>query len=308
MTELIVLTCASGRQCSGIIPLLYGKPSYLLRLVVNSTSSLQRLSKQWPAAEVVQANLRSPDDCSKILHGATAIVFIGPPYHPYEVTLGMNMIDAAVEETKTNKAFKHFIFSSAIHPELSKMLNHTHKRPIEEYLTESGLSYTILQPSTFMDNFIGVLVDQAASSAHKKGLFKATFNPNTPMSFSTVRDLADIVVKVITERARHFYATYQIVATFPITTTEFITQVGEALGIEFEIQQMPFEQACEIFTKSKTAGQEMDQQYKDGPERMLIYYNSRGLYGNPGVAEWLLGRPATSPADLALAKLKERSQ
>lgn len=35
---------------------------------------------------------------------------------------------------------------------LRKMMNHNCKRYVEEYVMESGLPYTILQPTTFMDN------------------------------------------------------------------------------------------------------------------------------------------------------------
>src|ERR1700761_8103340 len=186
MPELIVLTCASGRQCSAIIPQLYNDPAYALRLVVNSASSQQRLSTQWPDAEVTRANLQAPADCAQIIANASTILYIGPPFHPYEVAFGMNMIDAAVAESKKpHTAFRHFIFSSALHPELSKLLHHHQKAQIEEYLTESGLAYTVLQPSTFMDNFVGQLLGQA-NSPGKTGTFMAPFSPDVPMSFSSV--------------------------------------------------------------------------------------------------------------------------
>lgn len=59
-----------------------------------------------------------------------------------------NMIEAA----RTNK-IKHFVHSSVLLPSLRKLLHHKDKRHVEEALIESGLRYTILQPSNFMDNF-----------------------------------------------------------------------------------------------------------------------------------------------------------
>jgi uncharacterized protein YbjT (DUF2867 family) len=307
MPELIVLTCASGRQCSAIVPQLYADPRYSLRLVVNSESSRQRLSKQYPEAHVVQANLQVPPNCAKILEGATTIFYVGPPFHPYEVTFGMNIIDAAVGESKKpDSAFQHFIFSSALHPELTKLLHHHQKAQIEEYLTESGLQYTILQPSTFMDNFMPQLLGQKDSKG-EKGRFMAPFSPDVPMSFSCVRDHAELAVKVIEQRQRHFYATYQVVSTLPMTLREYLSQVSRAMGKEFEIEKVPFEQASQMFTKITWGeGQDLGQEYKDAPERMLLYYNSRGLHGNPGVLEWLIGRKPMGPWELARLKLEKK--
>ncbi|ETI26403.1 hypothetical protein G647_03180 [Cladophialophora carrionii CBS 160.54] len=306
MPELIVLTCASGRQCSAIIPHLYSNPQYTLRLVVNSPSSRERLSKQWPDAEVIQADLHVPDECAKIVTRATTLLYIGPPFHPHEVTFGMNMIDAAVRESKTQAApFRHFIFSSALHPELTKLVHHSQKARIEEYLTESGLPYTILQPSTFMDNFLGQLINREESSKADP-TFRAPFNPDVPMSFSCLADHADVAVKIVQERDPHLYATYQLASTLPITLREYVAQVGDVLGTTFEIQPLPFEQAGKMFVALTWGqGQDVGQEFKDGPERMLLYYESRGLYGNPGVMGWLLGRRPNTPADVARLKMEE---
>ena len=81
------------------------------------------------------------------------------------------------------------------------------------------------------------------------------------------------------------------------------------MGKKFEVRQMPYEQALEIYCKL-VFGEEaevIDQAKKDGPERLLMYYNGRGLMGNPGVLEWLLQRPGTTPSELARMKLENMS-
>ena len=42
------------------------------------------------------------------------------------------------------------VFSGAIHPSISRMVNHARKRPVEEALYESGMAFTVLQPTMFM--------------------------------------------------------------------------------------------------------------------------------------------------------------
>jgi uncharacterized protein YbjT (DUF2867 family) len=306
MSNLIALTCASGRQCGALIPLLYKNPQYKLRLVVNSQPSQERLSKQWPEAEVTRANLQIPEECARILKDTMTVLYTGPPFHPYEVTFGMNVIDAAVAEASApESSFEHFIFSSAIHPELSKMLHHDQKRQIEAYLTESGLPYTILQPSTFVDNFLAQLLAQNGELG--KGVFTAASNPDVKMSFSCLKDHAEVTAKIIACPEKHVYATYQLPSTFPITMREYVAQASAAMGgKDFEVTQMPFEKASEMFAKI-SFGENYRPEERDAPERMLLFYNRRGLLGNPGVLEWLLGRKATSIGEYVKYKLEGTS-
>lgn len=48
---------------------------------------------------------------------------------------------------------KHFVYSSVLHPQLKSMINHDGKRQAEGYLIESGLDWTILHPSRFLNDF-----------------------------------------------------------------------------------------------------------------------------------------------------------
>ncbi|KAK4938572.1 hypothetical protein LTR10_021003 [Elasticomyces elasticus] len=298
MSELIVLTCASGKQCSHLVPLLYDESMYKLRLVVNSTASSERLQKQYPKAEVVQANLDFPQDCARILEGATVIYYIGPPFTWKETYYGINVVDAAVSESKKpGSKFAHFVFSSVLHPELTKLLNHDRKRYVEEHLTESMLPYTILQPSHFTDNAIGQLVAQKDVD---HPVFKAPHSAQTAFSFTSLHDYAEASAKVIQERSKHFYATYQLVSTLPMKYTEYIKSIGEAMGKDVEIQEVPYEQSVGNFCERMFGSRDdVPQTLRDGPERLVLYYNHRGLYSNPNILEWLIGRTGSSPADVA---------
>ena len=308
MPDLIVLTCASGKQCAHIIPLLYNDPSYSLRLIVNSASSLERLRKQYPNAEVIQASLQLPPDCAKILNGVTTIYYVSPTFQPYEVTMGMNVIDAAIfESRKSGTKFKHFVFSSVLHPRISKMLNHDRKKQIEEYLVESRLNWSILQPSHFTDNAMGQLLGKRHE---EKPVYMAAYDPSVKFSFTTLRDYAEASVKVIKVREGHFFATYEILSTWPMDYYAYVKEVGGALGKEFEVKQMEYGQAveglCKMMFKAQSLN-EVDIRNREGPERMLLYYNTRGLNGNPGVLEWLIGRKGIGPGELARLMVEEQA-
>jgi uncharacterized protein YbjT (DUF2867 family) len=98
-------------------------------------------------------DLTQPSECIYVLDGVTAVYHIGPPFHPKEAGIGFNMIDAALHHSKDSKngevGIEHFVHSSVLHSLLRKLINHGCKRYLEEYLIESGLAYTILQPMHF---------------------------------------------------------------------------------------------------------------------------------------------------------------
>jgi uncharacterized protein YbjT (DUF2867 family) len=73
------------------------------------------------------------------------VFHLNPAFQPNEVELGVAMVNAAVAA-----GVRKFTFSSVIHPSVSMMRNHSGKRPVEEALYESGLVFTILQPTMSM--------------------------------------------------------------------------------------------------------------------------------------------------------------
>ena len=75
--DLILVTCASGKQGTDLVPLLY-KQWKRLRLQVHSDASAQRLRKQYPNAEIVQADLDDHSAAPRLLDGVTAAYLIGP--------------------------------------------------------------------------------------------------------------------------------------------------------------------------------------------------------------------------------------
>ncbi|CAD6586851.1 MAG: Malate dehydrogenase, cytoplasmic [Alectoria sarmentosa] len=125
--DIILLTCANGKQCNQLIPFLLPKWKNL-RLAVSSDSSRQQLLEKYAGkskahVEVVLADIAQPNDCKGILDGVAAVYHVGPSSHTRETEIGYHMIEAAVVNN-----IKHFIYSSVLHPSLRKLLNHDCKR------------------------------------------------------------------------------------------------------------------------------------------------------------------------------------
>lgn len=286
--DLVVLTGASGKQCSHIIPRLYRSNSIKLRLVVNSVDSLKNLQQTWPDAEVVRADLAQPSDCRSLLKGATTLFHIGPSFHPKETQIGYNMVEAAEQEAKIG-VFKHFIYSSVLHTQLRKLLNHDCKRYVEEASMESSLNYTILQPTTFLDNVpVALLAKQSPSIT-----FPATSGPDVPFSMLVLQDLGEIATNCILEGEKHYFAEYPLTSTEPITQRQIAEEISRVAGKEVKVDDKNPLEASSMLCGRLFKGQEPSIETKEIADRMLLYYQQRGLKGSPITCEMLLGRKPT---------------
>lgn len=299
--DVILLTCASGKQCSRLIPLLY-KKCRNLRLAVNSASSAQHLATEYPAATVMQADLAKTEDVQRILSGVTSVLYIGPSFHIHETQLGYTMVDAACRESQIGN-LKHFVYSSVLHPRIRKLLNHDCKRYVEEYLVESGLNYTIVQPSHILDQFP---VEMLLRSENP--VFPARFNPRVTFSFTVLQDLAEAFAVIIEEREKHYLAEYTACSTGPLSYTDVVTMLSREIGKPIQVQQKDFYESTRQF-QSLFAGSDsnVSSGTRDTIHRLLLYYNFYGIKGNTNVLQWLIGRKPTSVEEFLRQKILELS-
>ena len=149
--DLLLLTAASGKQIGALLPLLSDWKR--LCLAVRSKTSASRLASQYPAAEIVQTDLDSSSNIHSLMKDVTVVIHVGPPFHAHEAKIGVMMIDAAIEAYDGGSGpFKHFVFSNVIGTQIDKMIHNVDERRVELHLIGSNLPYTILQPSTLIDN------------------------------------------------------------------------------------------------------------------------------------------------------------
>ncbi|KAJ5587522.1 uncharacterized protein N7459_003287 [Penicillium hispanicum] len=322
MSEILVVTCPSGKQCAHLIPLVYQRGQFKLRLAAHSVSSQSRLQSQYPEAEVVHTDLASLDDCRKLLAGATAVYHVGPSFHSREMEMGFNMIDAAIAESQQpDSRFQHFVFSSVLGTQHRNLMQHDLKSRVEERLFLSPINFTILQPTNFMDAYpVAQLAEQSKPVVHK------LWNPNIPNSVVALHDLAEAAAKVLTEREAHFFAQYPLCSTMPVSDSTIIAVIEKHLGKKIEVLTPSFEEGVEnciqyLFGGAESAvyaGEQVAEDLKraaadgelrpditrDEAERLVLFYNRRGLKGNPRVLRWLIGREPTTVDEWVQAQLQ----
>ena len=88
----------------------------------------------------------------------------------------------------------HLVYSSAFHPQLSKMDHHAAKLRIEEAVVESGLAFTIVQPSMFMQN-----VRIEWREVVERGVYPRPYSPDRKMSVIDTDNLGEALARILTD-------------------------------------------------------------------------------------------------------------
>lgn len=313
---ILVVTCPNGKQCTPVLPLV--QDHFQLRLAAHFDASAAKLRLTYPEAEILTTDLQSLTRCQSLVKGATSVYHVGPSFHSREKEMGVNMVDAATAESqRPGNMFKHFVFSSVLGTQHRMLLQHDMKSYIEERVFLSPLNWTILQPTNFMDAYPVALL-----KSMEKPVLEPWWNPSVPNSLITLRDLAEAAAKVLKEGEKHHLAQYPLCSTMPKSDHDTAMVIGKAIGKEVECRGPSFEKGVDMVlhflfsgkadevsgsTGSDVQGGGNAKDFelanegdlrgdltRDEAERLILFYNRRGLRGSPNVLRWLLGREPTS--------------
>ena len=272
--QTILFTLANGKQCRHVIPLLLDLPNVLVRAFVHSQSSADNLKSDFNSdkLETFIGDLMYPDNIQNAMKTVHTVFHVGPPMSIHEAHIGILVIQAA-----QRAGVRHFIYSSVLHPIRSKLLNHDVKRQVEEYLIESRLNWTILQPTHVMQN-------SNPAAAVKQGKLLVPYTPDNEMGFIDLRDMADVVIKILKSPEKHYRARYELCGE-NISYTEYAALITKVTG------QKVVAEKTDGGALAKRIGLTGDVDFEDRLNRMFIYYDRWGLVGNSNILEWLLGKP-----------------
>jgi uncharacterized protein YbjT (DUF2867 family) len=152
---------------------------------------------------------------------------------------------------------------------------------VQQYLIDSGVPFTILQPTILMQN---TFLAEVLSS----GILSVPYSIDRPMSFVDRRDVAEAAA-IVLSGDEHFRATYELVGTRPITARELAKLISQECGRSIEAKRIPADAIIDRLPRTSV----IDTFTSDAFERMFAYYNRHGLTGNSNVLGWLLERKPT---------------
>lgn len=273
-SDILLLTGANGRTGRAILKSLvqYGvKVRAFIRDEAQAKSLLEL-----GAIEIAVGDFTDEASIKAAVKGVGKLLHIGPPMHPEEVQISERFIAAAKAEN-----LQHFIYYSVMHPVRRDVRHHKLKLDVEEALIGSGLPYTIVQPSRYMQHLVPIW-----QKVVEDGVHAMPFNVKQPFNIVDLNDLAEACA-VIASSDRHFYATYELAGPQPLTQEDMAETISQVIGKPVRAQAVTWDALEE---KARKAGANDDR-----VQQMLLmnkHYDSHGFRGNPNIIEYLLGRPA----------------
>ena len=125
-------------------------------------------------------------------------------------------------------------------------------------------------------------------------LSPSILDPEVAFSFVNVYDLGEGIAKILDQREKHYFGTYQFVSTpKPLNFVEAMQIVSEECGQTVKVVQDSLEDTLKTFSNTynwPALPVKERQALERGYSRMLVFYESQGLLGNCFVLETLLGR------------------
>jgi uncharacterized protein YbjT (DUF2867 family) len=284
MPTTVLITLGSSKQAKHLIPVLLAQPneSYHIKAFCHSLTTGTRLLHEYGQPHnlsIVVGDQNNPREVAKVFQNehVDVVYHIAPPFSVDESHNGINFIRAAKAA-----GVRHFIYSSVLHPIRKKMIHHAAKLDVEEYLTESTLNYTVLQPTHFFQNI-------KVKDAVTEGSLKVPYNPDNEMGFVDLRDVSEVAFKIIQEGEKHYRARYELVGdNRPYSA--IAQTIASVSGKEVVAERVDAGPVAKVMSKG-------DKDSEIRAVAMLVYYNSWGLTGSTNILEWMLGRKPTTAGE-----------
>ncbi|PRS99028.1 NAD(P)-dependent oxidoreductase [Bacillus wiedmannii] len=165
----------------------------------------------------VYLNFEDPSSIQPALKGVKKLFLLRPPHLADTKKYFQPVIDAAKKEN-----IQHIVFLSLLGVEKNPIVPHA---KIERIIKESGIPYTFLRPSFFMQN----LISQHGDELRKEKIIEVPAGKGKT-SFIDVRDIGEVAAKVLTEQGHECKA-------YSLTGNEALTYYEVADIISKETKQ-----------------------------------------------------------------------
>jgi uncharacterized protein YbjT (DUF2867 family) len=161
------------------------------------------------------------------LKGVDKLFLLGPTV-ANQAELENNVVDEAKKA-----GVKHIVKLSVFDaPEKKYIFAHWHLA-VEENIERSGMTYTFLRPTGFMQNYVTYQGDTIRT---QNSFYLAVADAETP--FVDVRDIAAVAVKALTEPG-HEGKAYNLTGPEPLNNYQVAEKLSRALGREIRYVAIP---------------------------------------------------------------------
>lgn len=230
-TGRVLITGATGNVGSAVLDNL-GTTDHSVRALVHDESKARTMRDR--GVEAIVGDFLEPESLAPALEGVDTLLLITPHHHE-QVAQATNVIEGA-RDSGNDPRIVRLSVAKASHAAPTKNCRQ-HAR-IEEELLSSGLPYTLLRPTTFMQNTLAT-----ARTVSSEGRIYQPFKAGK-LGMIDVRDIAEVAVKVLTEEG-HEGKTYTLTGPKAISFYDIAEVLSEVLAKKVDYVPITLEKAKE---------------------------------------------------------------
>jgi uncharacterized protein YbjT (DUF2867 family) len=233
MANTILITGGTGHIGSHMVEELIRR-KVAFKVMVRS----KKKNPVWERAgvEQVMGDFNDPKSLEKSFKGVDTL-FSLTPFVENLVELGVNAVHAAKKA-----GVKHIVRSSALTADENATTIPRWHWEVEKAVEASGMDYTIIRPSVFMQNYLGY-----ASSIKSQNAFYASLGDGK-VSYVDVRDISAVAVAALTEHG-HEGKIYQVTGGEALSNHDIAQLFEKTLGRTIKYVDIPESAANDAMIK-----------------------------------------------------------
>lgn len=224
----ILVTGATGNIGRALVECLQKTP-YSVSVIAASPSGQSVAGT--PAREL---NLLSPDSAQAAMRGVKRL-FLVTPAHP-----DMEAMTAHAVRAAQAAGVQHIVRASGAgaDPKSDVAIARLQGR-CDQIVIDSGITYTLLRPKNFMQNFTTFLRDMIRAGT----VYSSQGEGRVP--FIDARDIAAVAARVLQEPLAHVGKAYTLTGPRALTNAEALAVIAEHIGRPVQLVAISEEQAVE---------------------------------------------------------------
>jgi uncharacterized protein YbjT (DUF2867 family) len=276
MTGIILITGATGKTGGEVAHQLADArlPFRALIRNVDKGRAVKALG-----AKIIVGDIGDKAALQRAMEGVDK-AFLVLPNDEQQLVLEKQFIDAAVAAH-----VGHLVYLSSLEsvPESKNPITQNHVAA-ETYLRESGLTWTIIRPTFFMQMFEGM-----AARIKEAGKIVMPAGKGT-VSTTDIRDVGEVIVDVLTDNSgEHANQSYDLTGPELLTFSEIADRFSQVLGRKIEYVDQPIDEFRKVLMSVNLS------EWRTNAVCKELEAIAAGVVDHTtDTVETLLGRPATS--------------